>query len=203
MKTILTALCILYGFIGTVHAGGIVIVSQSHREGRETVTIMGSGAIVKLGNGRLSVISCAHAGKDRRTQKLRNWDAKRHVDILIDGKSARGNILKLDDALDLSLIEADYDGDCDAYELASDEPPVGVMVWSGGFVQRKATGKWRQVKEYNNDHLKLDVGHEFGESGGPVLYQGYVVGIVQGTYDLPGPKGSTIRLREIRRFVAE
>ena len=189
MKTVIALLCVLFAVVANAHAGAIVIVSQHEVTAEGVRTISGSGAIIRV-KGKTCVLSCGHGWRESSL-------------LTVDGK-LQGRIVRIDKKLDLSLIEVDCGDDCEAYSLAEDEPPIGAVVWSGGFVQSKPRGHWRKVREYNLDHLKLDLPHEHGQSGGPVIFEGRIVGVVQGAYVCNGAtcaRGATIRLREVRRFI--
>jgi hypothetical protein len=168
-------------------------VQQCGQYSCRLIKTCGSGAVVgrlKL-SGRLVVLTCAHGWTDATRISVEFPDVGTYAGefICIDRQADLG-LISINKAIGMRFL---------CLPIADDPARAGDRVEAYGF---PGGGRLRvrrtEIKRYEGGNMIVDASL-YGESGGPIVQNGRVVGVIWGTSNRDG---YCVQLQTIRSFVA-
>jgi hypothetical protein len=168
------------------------VTQQCTPLGCNQVNVWGSGTIIAVSDtyrpGKSLVLGCAH-----------QFSREKYSAIYVQGWKATLLVHEEANGVDLSLLEVDHDFG-KALPVADDDLPPGAKAWAVGF----GSGQVKETAGINAEDNSLLVQTVQGDSGGPVLKDRTVYGVLWGQENLAGnvtqPRARYTCARSINRF---
>lgn len=138
-----------------------------------------SGTVIgHVPDGRYAVLTCAH-GYERQQPAEVEMQSQRWI---------VGEIIALDRGSDVGLIAVRHDTDIPTHPVASAAPVSNATVTVAGypFGQSIMASRNTRILDSRGSRVRTDAPFSMGESGGPLLVNGEVVGVIVGTNFVDG-----------------
>lgn len=153
----------------------------------------GSGVVINVKDGTAYVLTAEHVVDEDRTVKVL-WPG-------VDNAERLGVVLRTDVGRDLAIVRV-QDSPSRTFMLIARPPPDGSQVEMLGF-GRGWFRRWLAIaKETKSGDLHVTPGCMCGDSGGAMIHEGRLVGIISGAYlDKFSRHTDTHGSCELRQFV--
>jgi len=195
------ALC-LASLCGSADAAAPVVrITQVGFERGQQVMNYWSGTVIgRMQSGELAILTCAH-----------EYNQAAPVSVEVDARPVPGRIVALDRAADLGGIAVPYDPATECYAVSPLPVPAGTEVYAIGYREgSQLRSRITQIREFSRGKAVIETTFIPGESGGPLVHKGLVVGVIVQTDDprrmhpsVMDFRGYAVRQEAIAPFVVQ
>lgn len=200
MKRVLIAAILKFALLGLVSSasGQVHQVTLTRRDCSDRancryISLQATCVCVGRQDGEYIYLTAGHVLRDATS-----------LAVVVDGRvvPARAGAWYCDASGDIGFLHARHDGNQTYYRIADDVPPIGSPIGFMGLKNNRIDYEKSRLVEckYAGENIVFETTNVHGQSGGPVFFNGMVIGIMS-AQARPGTLCSNCRA--IRRFARQ